>query len=177
MDSVPAWPLAEGERSLTRGVRKAASGCLPKQTTRANQTDRAKSLGLQPTIGQDAILMKLKREAKLRKSAEFRRVFDQSSVSKDRYFRLISRFNGLGYSRLGMGVAARTCRSAVGRNRLKRLIRESFRKQQNELSGKNARDVVVVPTFRAVSEHNHTLTCALHELWTRLARTQSSHGA
>ncbi len=121
--------------------------------------------------------MKLKREAKLRKSAEFRRVCNHPNVSKDRYFRVFSRSNGLAYSRLGMGVAARTCRSAVGRNRLKRLIRESFRCQQNELSGAKACDVVVVPTSMAVSEHNHTLTCSLHELWTRLARTQPSHGA
>jgi ribonuclease P protein component len=44
-------------------------------------------------------------------------------------------------ARLGIVVAKRNVKSAVARNKVKRLIRESFRKQQEQLSGL---DVVVV---------------------------------
>ena len=52
----------------------------------------------------------------------------------------LSVVNGKKEARLGLAVPKRNISSAVGRNRLKRLIRESFRKQKEKLRGK---DVVV----------------------------------
>ena len=50
--------------------------------------------------------------------------------------------NGGDLARLGIVVSRRTARRAVDRNRLKRLVRETFRRQQRELSGF---DVLVRP--------------------------------
>lgn len=52
----------------------------------------------------------------------------------------LSAANGTKEARLGLAVPKRNISSAVGRNRVKRLIRESFRKQKEKLRGK---DVVV----------------------------------
>lgn len=43
--------------------------------------------------------------------------------------------NGLAQARLGLAISRRASRSAVVRNRLKRLAREAFRRQQDSLTG------------------------------------------
>ena len=43
--------------------------------------------------------------------------------------------NGDRFSRLGIVVSKRVARRAVDRNRLKRLVRETFRRRQQELAG------------------------------------------
>ena len=43
--------------------------------------------------------------------------------------------NSLAYSRLGLIVAGKVVRRAVGRNRVKRLLREVFRARQQDLAG------------------------------------------
>lgn len=65
--------------------------------------------------------------ARLNKPIEFKRVFRNSVVSSDRWFKVLARRNEGGYSRLGMAVSRQVDRHAVGRNRIKRVIRESFR--------------------------------------------------
>jgi len=54
---------------------------------------------------------------------------------------IISCANQLTYPRLGISIAKKNIRLAVQRNRLKRLVRETFRVRQTKLSG---RDIVVV---------------------------------
>lgn len=49
--------------------------------------------------------------------------------------------NEAGFARLGMAVPKRLIKTAVGRNRIKRIIRESFRQNQKALTGF---DVIVV---------------------------------
>ena len=65
---------------------------------------------------------------RLRNRREFDAVFRQPSVRLRRGpLRLVARPNALGTARLGIVVAKRMIRRAVGRNRAKRVIRESFR--------------------------------------------------
>lgn len=72
---------------------------------------------------------------RLNDPAAFERAFRARRPGQGRYFVVHSARNALPYGRLGMVVARRTARSSVGRNGLKRLIREVFRVQQQELSG------------------------------------------
>ncbi len=80
--------------------------------------------------------------------------------------------NGLGYSRLGLCVSRRVSKKAVERNRIKRAIRESFRKhEQADL------DMVVVckPSKNPLSQAQ--LSEFLRTAWEKVLQTEkrSSH--
>lgn len=62
----------------------------------------------------------------LRKGWEFEQVYKQGQRLRGKGFSLIIRPNDLEYSRIGISVH-RQIRGAVKRNRIKRIIRESFR--------------------------------------------------
>jgi ribonuclease P protein component len=65
---------------------------------------------------------------RLRRRAEFQRVFDTGRKAHGRYLTIIAAAEGAPCTRLGI-VASRKLGSAVVRNRAKRLIREVFRTQ------------------------------------------------
>lgn len=71
-------------------------------------------------------VFKLRKKHLLRKGWEFEQVYKQGRRRHGRGFVLIFSPNNLGYSRLGISVH-RQIRGAVKRNRIKRIIRESFR--------------------------------------------------
>lgn len=69
---------------------------------------------------------RLFKSALLRKGSEFEHVYSRGKRLHGAGFTLICRSNDGGESRLGISVH-RSIRGAVNRNRLKRIIRESFR--------------------------------------------------
>jgi ribonuclease P protein component len=71
------------------------------------------------------------RENRLRKSTEFRRIFSRGKRASTRYFVIYALPNRLTYSRLGIQVKAKIG-SAVRRNYIKRMVRETFRKMKRE---------------------------------------------
>jgi ribonuclease P protein component len=72
---------------------------------------------------------------KMRKTDEFSSVFRFRCVRTTPGLDLLAAPNGLSYARLGLIVPKKIIATAVGRNRVKRLIRESFRLNQAELIG------------------------------------------
>jgi ribonuclease P protein component len=64
-----------------------------------------------------------------------------------------------------LAVSVKVCKHAVGRNRLKRLVRESFRLHQAALGEGGGLDFVVLPSHRAVAENNQVLTNSLARHW------------
>ena len=110
------------------------------------------------------------RDHRLTTEHDFRRVFAQPEVSQDRAFRVLSRKNGLAHARLGMAVSTKVCRQATGRNRLKRLIRESFRHHCTQLSAQGGLDLVVLPSRQAATMCNRALSAALVRHWRHSAR-------
>jgi ribonuclease P protein component len=109
--------------------------------------------------------MKFPRAARINSKADFGRVFKQPGVSRDQYFRVLYRDNGRDIARLGLAVSRRNCRHASGRNRLKRLVRESFRQHQPELASGGGVDIVVLPSGAAASMCNRTLSASLEGHW------------
>jgi ribonuclease P protein component len=71
--------------------------------------------------------------------------------------------NGEGFARLGIVVGRRVAKRAVDRSLLKRLVRETFRRQQHELGGF---DLLVRP--RRILSGNEVVS-ACEELRTLLA--------
>ena len=88
--------------------------------------------------------MKFSRQSRLLKAAEFKSVFQQPIRSGDESFRILARVNGIQHHRLGMAIAKKACAKAVGRNRIKRVIRESFRHVMADQTPENALDIVVL---------------------------------
>jgi ribonuclease P protein component len=72
---------------------------------------------------------------KMRKTDEFSSVFRFRCLRAAAGIDFLAAPNGLNYSRLGMIVPKKIIATAVARNRVKRLIRESFRLNQCELAG------------------------------------------
>src|SRR5271167_944785 len=70
---------------------------------------------------------------RLRRPAEFKRAYAQGRRLGNELFTVNAIPNELGCARLGMSVAARNLKAAVARNRIRRLIRESFRRSRSSL--------------------------------------------
>ncbi|MEJ2534244.1 MAG: ribonuclease P protein component [Gammaproteobacteria bacterium] len=110
----------------------------------------------------------LDRSARLRRPADFRRVFARPQASRDAYFRVLATPNDLGQSRLGLAVSRRVSPRAVDRNRLKRIARESFRHHRGMLAQGGGMDIVVLPAPTAVTTSNPDLFVSLEHHWRRL---------
>lgn len=71
------------------------------------------------------------KELKIRKTSDYEEIFGSSKRLRSKHFDILYVKNSLGYSRAGLVVGKKNIRSAVKRNRVKRLIREVFRKNKS----------------------------------------------
>ena len=109
------------------------------------------------------------RTARIVGAGEYRRVFQHSLCkSSDRWLTVLALGNALGRPRLGLAISRKAEKTAVGRNRVKRIIRESFRHHQGEL---NAWDLVVIARPGVAAQSSSALHAALAKHWTRIQRT------
>jgi ribonuclease P protein component len=104
----------------------------------------------------------------MRRPAEFQRVYAAGKRLGNEFFTVNAQANGLGCARLGMSIAARILRRAVDRNRLRRLIRESFRANQQRLP---PLDIVIGVRAGVQSVVNAQLRPALEQLWLKINST------
>jgi len=95
-------------------------------------------------------------------AAAYSRVFKKAARSRDKCFTVLCRANDGGMARLGLGISKKNCRAANGRNRLKRLVRESFRLNQAALAGL---DVVVINQPAARNSNNRQIFDSLDGHW------------
>jgi ribonuclease P protein component len=105
---------------------------------------------------------------RLLSSSDFQSVFDGASARiSHQHFLILARANHLDRPRLGLVIAKKHIRLAVARNRIKRLIRESFRHQQQPLSGI---DVIVLARKGMDELANPVVTKQLNQQWQRVLR-------
>lgn len=107
------------------------------------------------------------RQQRLCKPSEFKHVFDQPCKATDGYFIVLAKTNQLPHARLGLAIAKKRVRKAVARNRLKRLVRESFRHHPQLLAGL---DCVVLVKDNIEQVNNPLLFCSLARLWQLISK-------
>jgi len=103
---------------------------------------------------------------RLLNSTSFQAVFDAvSERASTKEFLLLARENGLDFPRLGIIVSKKVSKRAVDRNRIKRVIRESFRQIQDSLP---QRDIIILVRPPAALAENSKNTDQLQYLWKKL---------
>ncbi len=103
---------------------------------------------------------------RLRKPGEFKRVYATGRRMGNEYFTVNTQPNELAAARLGMSVAVRVMGNAVERNRVRRMIRESFRLNQALVP---PLDIIVGVRAGARHAPASQLRSSLEQLWKKLA--------
>lgn len=105
-------------------------------------------------------------QLRLRRKGDFDAAYARGLRLGDGFFTVIALRNELGAPRLGLAVAVRAAGGAVPRNRLRRIIRESFRLHQKCLP---ALDLVVSVRPAARAAAASALQASLAALWRQVA--------
>jgi ribonuclease P protein component len=105
------------------------------------------------------------RDYRLTDKPQFDLVHREGQRVSDGLFAVITRPNGLGHARLGLAVGVRAAGNAVRRNRVKRVIRETFRANQQELPSV---DLVVNAKPGTGQASTAALRASLLALWDRV---------
>jgi len=111
------------------------------------------------------------RQNRLLDAAAFGRVFGNATRSRDRLFTVLCRCNEQDIARLGLAISKKHCRLATARNRIKRVIRESFRAHQALLSDL---DIVVINQPAAATAKNQELFASLESHWRRCQKAKKT---
>ncbi len=113
------------------------------------------------------------RSVRLLNAGEFQRVFDAASCkTSNASFVLLARTTTSGNARIGFVIGKKNIRKAVQRNRIRRVIRESFRHQRVKLP---LLDIVVLVKKGADQFDNAQIFRQFDHLWQKL--TQRSQAA
>jgi ribonuclease P protein component len=102
------------------------------------------------------------RPQRILKAGEFETIYAGRRRVVDSCFAVNFTANDLGLARLGLSVGAKAVGNAVARNRVKRVVRESFRRAAGDLAGI---DLVVGARNGARTAHNARLRESLDGLW------------
>lgn len=106
-------------------------------------------------------------EYRLRKTDEFSSVFAFRRTLRGKHFDILHRPNSADTARLGVVIAKKFVRSAVNRNLLRRIVRESFRLSRMKLP---QRDIVVRVSARLDVPDRQALRVEIDEMFARLAQ-------
>ena len=107
------------------------------------------------------------RQQRLVQAVDFQRVFDKPERRTDKYFTILYINGHQSAGRLGLAISKKRARRAVDRNRIKRLVRESFRQHQQLLSGK---DIVVMAREATATASKADLYKSLSAHWQQLSK-------
>jgi len=107
------------------------------------------------------------RRSRLLTPSQFDAVYATRQRVVDGCFSINAVRNTLGYPRLGLSIGSKAAGNSVERNRVKRQVRESFRKEAGTLP---ALDLVVGARNGVRTAHNARLRESLAALWTEIRK-------
>ena len=110
---------------------------------------------------------RFERRARLLKAEEYTQVFNKAYRSRDQYFTVLAKPKSIGRAKLGLAVSKKRAKRAVSRNRLKRIIRESFRLSQSIIA---CADYVVMIQQNSEKISNKQLFVSLEKHWLNLKK-------
>ena len=108
---------------------------------------------------------------RLTQPTEYRNVFTTNLRSVDSCFIVLAKENGLEFSRLGIAVSKKKIKKAIKRNKIKRIIRESFR--QDSIKQEHY-DLIVLPQLGHEKAEEKKLRDSLNEHWRKITKCGSS---
>lgn len=146
MASAPAWPQPMVAKSWPHGVPRAASAWFPDAPM--------------------GVAEGLPRGARLSRAADFAALGRDAPALGGRHFVVRFRQTSAGVARAAQSVSKRVHKRAVQRNRIKRQVREAFRKQRSRLP---AFDLLVIARGSAANASNVELAADLFALFQRIA--------
>ncbi len=118
-----------------------------------------------PARGAGLERLRLPPQRRLRRKSDFEAAYARGRRLGDSFFSIIARPNEAGGARLGLAVATKAAGSSVQRNRIRRVIRETFRLRQHDLP---CVDVVVSARATVRGARNDELRASLNTLWDRV---------
>ncbi len=122
-------------------------------------------------------LYKLTKSQRLLNAGDFQNVFSEPPFrASHQHCLILAKPNNLGVTRLGLVIAKKHIKLAVHRNRVKRLIRESFRLHFNQV-GQQPRqiagiDAIVLARKGLGDLDNQTITKIVNQQWLRIQKKQ-----
>ena len=169
MASVPAWQPAVAAWFSNVVVHRVGPSCQPDFSSGPlSVTGQQKG---RISIQEDPILQvsnpglsySFDKRLRLLKAADFQPVFKQARFKVSSQTVLVLAIeNNLRFPRLGLVIAKKNIARAVQRNRVKRLLRESFRLNQHLLAGL---DIVILARSGLGSLENPEITGQIETLW------------
>ena len=110
-------------------------------------------------------------ELRLRRKSQFEAAYASGRRLGDGFFSVTMSPNEVGQPRIGLAVAVKIAGNSVKRNRIRRLVRESFRLSQLEIPPV---DLIVSARPRARDASNDELRASLAALWDKVRKQCAS---
>ncbi len=109
--------------------------------------------------------MSFPRSHRLTNKAEYKSLFDKSNKVSQRCFLVLFKPNQKLNARLGLVIGKRAINSAVIRNQVKRILRESFRQHKEKLKGL---DIIIIARQQCDKLGKQKLREGIDQLWEKL---------
>ncbi|MBF7074654.1 ribonuclease P protein component [Glaciecola sp. MH2013] len=107
------------------------------------------------------------RESRLLTPSNYSFVFEDAIPAVSPHITVLARFNTINGPRLGITVPKKKVRNAVDRNKIKRIVRESFRIQRHQLPNV---DIIVIAKHGIGQMDKKSLARQLDKLWLKMSK-------
>lgn len=118
---------------------------------------------VEPRVVPDLVSKKFPKTLRLRANTEFQLHFKTATKKiVNSHFIALIKSNNLGRPRIGISLTKKKIASAAERNRIKRIVRESFRHKQDQLPPV---DIVIVAKHKIQDTPSELLRTKLEQQW------------